>query len=211
MSVHDAQRITYLGAVTPITAPSATALLGSLRWRFYMPDFDLTQKTPRELLALFSGVLEQLRACKVVRSGNNPVADYCEALVHKALGLEPFQLSNKGCDAWCKADGKRYEIKARRITKHNPSTQLSAIRGLDEGHFDYLVGVLLDENFNVTSACCIPRRVVKECATYRKYVNGWIMHLRPSVWKKPGVLDITEKLQKAQGELENCTPTVTAA
>ena len=172
-----------------------------------MPDTDFNKKSPRELLALFGSVLEQLRVRNVVRSGNNPVADYCEALAQRALGLEPFDLSNKGCDAWCKADGKRYEVKARRITKHNTSTQLSVIRGLDEGHFDYLVGVLLDESFNVTNACCIPRNVVRQFSTYREYVNGWIMHLRPSVWNEPGVVDVTEKLQKAQREWDELSVT----
>jgi hypothetical protein len=141
-----------------------------------------------------------LRDREVVRSGNNPVADYCESLVVRALNLKRLDGSNKGCDAVDDSNGKHYEIKGRRITKHNSSTQLSVIRDLDSCHFDYLIGVLFDDNFTVTRACCVPREVVQHCATHRKHVNGWIMHLRPSVWELTGVRDITSQLKKAQSE-----------
>jgi hypothetical protein len=34
----------------------------------------------------------------------------------------------------------------------------------------------------------------------REYVNGWIIHLRTSLWDRPGVLDITPEVKKAQME-----------
>jgi hypothetical protein len=165
-----------------------------------MRDSELKQASPRELLTFFARVLEQLREREVVRSGNNPVADYSESLVVRALRLKRLGGSNKGCDAMDDSNGKRYEIKGRRITKYNPSTQLSVIRELDSRHFDYLVGVLFDDNFTVTRACCVPWKVVHHCAKPRKHVNGWIMHLTPSVWEQPGVRDITPELKKAQSE-----------
>lgn len=165
-----------------------------------MPGVDPTQAKTRELLTLYSKVMEELRQRKIVRSGNNPAADYCESLVVKALKLRPLGRAHKGCDAVDDLDKKRYEIKCRRITKYNPSTQASVIRDLDSGHFDYLVGVLFDDDFNVTRACIVPHKVVKESAAYRKYINGWLLHLRPSLWDTPGVRDITSDLQKAQSE-----------
>jgi hypothetical protein len=173
---------------------------GERRRAFPMLDPDLEQASTRELLTLFARVLDQLRDREVVRSGNNPVADYCESLVVRALKLNRLGGSNKGCDAVDDSNGKRYEIKGRRITKYNPSTQLSVIRELDSCHFDYLVGVLFDDNFTVTHACCVPWEVVQHCAKPRKHVNGWIMHLTPSVWEQPGVRDITAELKKAQTE-----------
>jgi hypothetical protein len=128
------------------------------------------------------------------------LADYCESLVVRALKLKRLGGSNKGCDAVDDSNGKRYEIKGRRITKYHSSTQLSVIRDLDSCHFDYLVGVLFDDNFTVTHACSVPWEVVQRCATHRKHVNGWIMHLRPSVWEQPGVRDITSELNKAQSD-----------
>jgi hypothetical protein len=158
------------------------------------------QASTRELLGLFARILEQLREREVVRSGNNPLADYCESLVARALKLDLLRGSNKGCDAVDVATGARYEIKGRRITKHNKSTQLSVIRDLDSCHFDNLIGVLFDENFTVTHAFWVPREVVRHCATHRKHVNGWIMHLRPSLREQQGVRDITQELKKAQIE-----------
>jgi len=166
-----------------------------------MQSLDLDHANVRGLLAAYAKIMEQLRERGVVRSSNNPVADYCESLVARALRLEPSKQSTKGCDAVDKADGKRYEIKGRRITKHSPSTQLSVIRDLDSFHFDYLVGVLFDEQFSVTHAHRIPYQVVRDTAgDRRQHVNGWIIHLRPSLWLCPGVLDITAEVRKAQIE-----------
>lgn len=103
---------------------------------------ELNNATVRELLAAYGDITQELRRREVVRSSNNPVADYCECLVVRALGLKRLDRSNKGCDAINESDNTRYEIKGRRITKSNPSTQLSVIRDLDSRHFDYLAGVL---------------------------------------------------------------------
>jgi hypothetical protein len=144
--------------------------------------------------------MKRLRQRDVVRSGNNPVGDYCESLVVRALKLRRLERSNKGCDAIDDSENKNYEIKGRRLTEDNPSTQLSVIRDLDLCHFDYLVGVLLDEDFTVSYGCCIPRKVVKDYAPHRDYVNGRIIHLSPALRRDPRVRDITSELKKAQSE-----------
>lgn len=160
----------------------------------------MNQASIRELLASYASVMEQLRERGVVRSSNNPVADYCESLVVRALGLKRSVASTKGCDAVDTMTEERYEIKGRRITKHNPSTQLSVIRDIESCHFDYLAGVLFDEDFTVARACRIPRETVEKLAVPREHVNGRILLLRPSVWDQPGVRDITAELMKAQRE-----------
>jgi hypothetical protein len=165
-----------------------------------MRDYDLSGANTRDLLTLFSRVMKQLRERKVVRSGNNPVGDYCESLVVRALKLRQLERSNKGCDAVDESGKTKYEIKGRRITEDNPSTQLSVIRDLDSCNFHYLVGVLLDEDFKVFYGCCIPHEVVKDFAPQRDYVNGRIIHLSPSLRKDPRVRDITLELTKAQNE-----------
>ena len=165
-----------------------------------MQGVDFSNATLRELLTLYSRTMEQLREREIVRSGNNPVADYCESLVVKALNLTRKERSNKGCDAVDDAARKRYEIKCRRITKYNPSTLLSPFRDLDSCHFDYLVGVLFDEDFTVTRACRVPHKVVLDSAVYREHVHGWLLHLNPRLWDKPGVRDITSELTKTQNE-----------
>jgi hypothetical protein len=150
-----------------------------------------------ELLRLFCGILSELRRRGVIRSSNNPVADYTERLVATALSLDLQSKSTTGFDG-ADRKGKKYEIKGRRVTKENRSTQLGVIRGLEQGHFDYLAGVLFSEDFAVTRACLVPREVVLRVAKYRPHVNGWILHLRPSLWTEGGVRDISESIRAAE-------------
>src|SRR5579859_4665505 len=113
-----------LGAIDPKSAPRG---------------MDLTKLASAELLALFESVLVELRARGLVRSSNNPVADYAESLVAQALGLKLETKSTTGYDA-IGPDGLKYEVKGRRPTPANKSRQLSVIRGLDNGTSTTLPG-----------------------------------------------------------------------
>ncbi len=161
------------------------------------PLVPLDDLTTLGLLSLYAGILNELRSRDVTRSTNNPVADYAEGLVAQALDLELASKSTTGHDAVGK-DAVRYEIKARRITSHNGSRQLSAIRGLEERHFEFLVGVLFREDFSVQRACVVPYEVVANRSTYRKHTNAWVLHLRDEIWNVGGVTDITEDLVQVQ-------------
>jgi len=161
-------------------------------------DFDLQGAlATRDLLALYADLLDELKSRDEIRSTNNPVADYAEFLVAKALALKLAGKSTAGYDA-VDAARQKYEIKARRLTGHNKSRQLSAFRGLDEKKFDYLAGVIFNSDFTVRRACLIPHSSVKELATYKGHVNAWVLHLRESVWEVEGVEDLTKKLEHAQ-------------
>jgi len=163
------------------------------------PPILLGSLTTLDLLSLYASVLNELRDRGVTRSTNNPVADYAEALVSEALGLSLNPKSTTGFDA-VDGEGVRYEIKARRLTPHNSSRQLSAIRGLDDRHFEYLVGVLFGEGFEVHRACVVPYEVVVNNSTYRTHTNAWVFHLRDEVWRLPSVRDVTDPVRRAQGD-----------
>ena len=165
-------------------------------------DVSLKSYSTQELLALFSKVLSELRRRGTIRSTNNPVADYAEYLVARALSLTLAQKSTTGYDA-VDASGRRYEIKGRRLTKDNKSRQLSAIRGLDHQHFSYLAGVLFNEDFSVHRACLIPYEIVEQIAVYRSHVNAWILHLREDVWEIDGVENITQPILEVQPASDN--------
>lgn len=171
------------------------------RWGNYAmtKNFNEILKLPtQELLSLYGQILTTLRERQVVRSANNPIADLAEKLVCDALSLDlSTKQSNKGFDA-TDANQIRYQIKARRITALNGSTQLGAIRGLDGDNFDFLIGVLFNEDFTVHSACQIPRVVVLDNSKFREHVNAWIFHLRPFVWKLDGVDDLTDKVKSVK-------------
>ena len=70
----------------------------------------LPDMTETELLQLQASVIDELKARGVVRTKNNPLGDYTEWLVAKALGLELATNSAAGYDA-TDADGVRYQIK----------------------------------------------------------------------------------------------------
>jgi hypothetical protein len=157
----------------------------------------LTNKTPKELFRLYGEILIELRDRSIIRSTNNPIADYGELLFEKALDLTRTSKSTKGHDA-VSANGVKYEVKARRITAQNGSRQLSALRALDKAHFDFLAGILFREDFSVWKGCLVPRTVVDKHSTYREHTNAWIFHLEDGVWSYPGVVDVTDKLLVAE-------------
>lgn len=155
---------------------------------------DLTELTIADLLATHSAVLDELRHRNVIRSKNNPTGDYAEWLVSTKLGLMLETNSAKGFDAK-DSQGLRYQIKGRRITPGNKSTQLGVIRNIDGKDFDFLVAVVFDEDWQVCYAAKIPYQTVPLLVTYRAHVNGHTMHLRPTVFDMPNVEDVSHKLR----------------
>jgi len=150
-----------------------------------------------ELLRRYAQILRSLRDRGAVRSTNNPISDYAEQLVARAVGLDVSAGSNSGFDARHPGTGSRYQIKARRLTADNRSRQLSFIRGLDGDPFDVLVGVLFEEDFAVLRSAAIPIEVVRRHATRVDYVNGWRLVLADALWEEPGVEDVTDRLRAA--------------
>lgn len=150
--------------------------------------------TIAELLATHSKVLDELGKRGVLRSKNNPTGDYGEWLVSKAMELTLAGNSAKGYDATDK-QGLRYQIKCRRVTPSNPSTQLSVIRNLGEANFDFLLAVIFDENWEVTRAVKIAHSAIAKLATYRDHVNGHVMYVRPSILTEPGIEDVSSLLR----------------
>jgi hypothetical protein len=158
---------------------------------------EISTLSTRELFSVFVGVLDELRTREIIRSTNNPLADLAEVLCERALSLKRAPKSTKGYDATDDSH-LRYEVKARRLTAHNSSRQLSALRALDEQHFTFLAGVLFREDFSVFRGCLVPYALVLKHATYREHTNAWIFQLQDIVWEWPGVIDITKKLQEAE-------------
>jgi len=151
----------------------------------------------RELLALYASLLDALRSRGVLRSANNPLADYAENLCERAMGWKLVKKSTAGHDA-IDAEGRKVEIKARRITAENGSRQLSAIRAIELQRFDFLAAILFDREFGIIRAALIPFAIVKELGKLSAHTNSWRFILRDSIWELPGVEDITERLKAAE-------------
>lgn len=160
-----------------------------------MDSEELARLSIAELLSAHGALIEELKRRGVLRSKNNPTGDYAEWLVSERLGLTLENNSAKGYDA-TDAVGVRYQIKGRRVTQDNPSTQLGVIRNLERMEFDFLVAVVFDADWRVIRAAKIPHGVVGELATFRSHINGHVMHLRPSVLVVHGVEDVTAVLRE---------------
>jgi hypothetical protein len=143
-----------------------------------------------ELLRCYAAILDTLNARGVIRTQNNPVADYAEWVVSQALGLELTPNSKAGYDA-LGADGTRYQIKSRRIDLSKDPRQLGVIRKLDAVEFDYLIGVLFSRNFSALEAYKVPHAVIRDFARFRAHQNGYVLHLRGNVLEAPGVENIS--------------------
>lgn len=157
---------------------------------------ELDSLSDRQLLDLHCAVMEALRARGIVRTSNNPVSDYAETIVARALAAQLATNSQSGYDA-VGQDGTRYQIKARRLTVPNGSPQLSAIRNLGAAPFDHLAAVVFDDRLAVQYAALIPIDVVTRLARYRVHTNSHTLYLRRTVLNEPGVVDITSLVQAA--------------
>ena len=158
------------------------------------------QASVNELLQIYCDVMDELRLRGILRSSNNPVADYSELLFCKAFGWTRKGASALGFDAVCDAN-MRYQIKGRRLTPHNTSRQLSFIRNLHDRQFDLLAGILFHNGFEIKKAALVPHAVIQLRARYSKHANAWLFDLKDEVWKETGVVDVTDELVRASKEL----------
>lgn len=158
---------------------------------------DFASRSNRELLKLYTELMTELRSRGIVRTSNGPGADVAEGLVAKALSLTLNTSSTAGYDG-IDLQGRKIEVKCRRLTRHNNSRQLSAIRNLEKAHFDFLAGILFNEDFSVMRAALIPYQVVKDHAVFVKHTNAWKFVLRDGIWALPGVEDITDRLLEVE-------------
>lgn len=156
---------------------------------------NLSAMSALELLRLHAASIGELRQRGYVRTANNPLGDYTEALVARAMGLELEANSAAGFDA-VGPDGVRYQIKGRRLTASNGSRQLSAIRNLAAKDFDVLIAVVFNEQFEVLEAWSIPHEVIDGFAGYREHVNAHVLHVRGALLKATGVCSVAEKIRE---------------
>ena len=149
-----------------------------------------------KLLQDFGGILVELRRRGICRSENIPTGDLAEHLACKALELTIAAKSAKGFDALDSA-GARYQIKGRRITPWNPSTQLSAVRDLPSGPFDFLIAVLFDQEFRLTAAYRFTFAACHQAARFVDRTNSYTLFANNSLIMHPDTLDLTTVIRSA--------------
>ncbi|PTX93470.1 hypothetical protein DB345_17845 [Spartobacteria bacterium LR76] len=105
----------------------------------------------------------------------------------------------RGYDAIDEKTGEKYEIKCRWLSSSNTSRQLSAIRNLESAHFDYLVAVVFDADFNVDMAVKVPHASVK--GYFSKHTNSHIVYADAKLLAADKAEDITSKVADAAATL----------
>lgn len=158
-----------------------------------MIQFNPKAISTHDLLRCYADILDELKHRHVVRTFNNPVADYAEWLVAQMLDLELKTNSRSGYDATNSANEK-FQIKSRRLVPSNKSRQMGVIRNLEAVEFDYLIAVLFESDFSLKEAYKIPQSVITKYAKFSKHQNGYILHLRGKILKDPVVEEITHAL-----------------
>ena len=166
----------------------------------HQPDPLIAHMSVKGLLAMHGAIMHELRHRGIVRTSNNPVADYAETLFARAFGWKLENSSALGFDA-VDAEGLRYQIKGRRITRFNGSRQLSAIRRLEQLPFDFLAGVLFNDDYTVLRAIILPHRFVQPNAKFRSHTNSWVFLLEDRVWRLEGARDVTGEIASAAESL----------
>ncbi len=141
---------------------------------------DFQSINDQDLLQLYCDLMEELRERKIVRTSNNPVADYAERVAVERLGLIHAEKEARGFDATDK-NSTKYQIKGRRITKHNNSRQLGVIRDLEEHLFDHLIAVIFDEHLSLQEIWKIPHNFIKANSRYSEHQHGHIFIARLSL------------------------------
>ncbi|HEY1195068.1 DUF6998 domain-containing protein [Flavobacterium sp.] len=154
----------------------------------------LKNLTEKELMKLNSDIMDELKAREIIRTRNNPIADYCEWYVAKKLGWKLQNSSNSGFDA-IDSENRRVQIKCRTLIKGKGTRQLGVIRKLDQDTFDYLIALLFDENTEVVKGYKISKELIKKYSTFSKHQNGHILYVKGNLLNDEKLEDITELLK----------------
>lgn len=156
-----------------------------------MPHKNIKDEPTLKLLKDYANILDELKNRQIIRTYNNPVADYAEWLVASKLGMKLERNSKSGYDA-IDNEGIKYQIKSRRISDGNRSYQLGVIRNLLNNEFDYLIVLIFDRNFMVESAFKIPHEIIEKYARFSKHQNGHILFMRGDIMRDKNIQNISE-------------------
>jgi len=150
----------------------------------------------RTLLALYRGILRELKSRGVTRTENAPTGDYAEYLVALGLGGILATSSEKGWDVEL-PNGDHLQVKARVVSDppRRGQLQLSPFRSFE---FDAAVVVLLsDIDLEVVRAVMLPRAVLEASSAYRSHVNGFVGFATEDVLNHPSAVELTDCLRDA--------------
>ncbi|MEZ6030534.1 MAG: hypothetical protein R3C46_12400 [Hyphomonadaceae bacterium] len=151
-------------------------------------------ETTLALLNDYARAIDVLKARGIIRT-KNVVGCYAEHLFAHAFDWVLEANSKDGYDAK-DGEGRRVQIKSRRVSSTNKSRQLGDMPPDSKIRFDLLAGVVFAPDFIVDCAVIMPRDVLiglRSGETKRPR-----FHLREAVRHVEGVRDVTQELREAQ-------------
>ena len=150
----------------------------------------MKNKTNEQLLIDYAKVLDELIERNVLRTRNNPVADYAEYLVQEKMKCS-LQPNSKSCYDAIDSIGNRIQIKSRRWNDNRQSKHLGIIRNLHDKKFDQLVVIFFDNGFDVKKAYQMDHKTVVKYAKENEHQHGHILILNNKILLDENIKDIT--------------------
>lgn len=162
------------------------------------PVVDFSAMSPRQLLALYSQILSELIARRVIWSRNAPAGDYAELLVAEAFGGGIAKGSEKSWDV--RVGDRQFQVKCRVTDASAKRSQTySPFRSFA---FDSCVFVLLDSvTYQVVSAIEVDRATVEESSSLSSWVAGRRVTVRQVLALEKGK-DVTDIVRAAQDAVD---------
>ena len=149
-----------------------------------------------ELLAGYADTIAELRRRGVIRTNNAPLGDYAEWLLARVLDATIADSTSAKSWDLVLPDGRLVQVKARLVSEPPTAGQVqtSPFRSWD---FDLAALMLFDaRTYEPRLAVLAPAEVVRRHATYRKHINGSIVHIRAPLTEQDEVVDITEEVSR---------------
>ena len=152
----------------------------------------LLAATPREILATYEVLRDELRRRNVVRTNDAPAGQYAEWLAHRALGGMLEANSVKSHDLVTR-DGRKIQVKSRVLRSPSKASerQLSPFRSFE---FTEALVILFDREYDVIRGTLLPMSVIRRNATESGHVNGRIFTARDALLDLG--TDITKRLRR---------------
>ena len=146
----------------------------------------------KELLVLYSAVLQSLKDKNIIRTNNNPVGDLSEQVFSAAFNWQKALNSNKGYDC-TDNKGNKIQIKGRQSDAN--TIRLGAIRDRD---FDILAVVVFDSFFKIRKAVLLPKSSVIPLMKHQDLTNADIININLSTINNlAGAQDVTDVVSAA--------------
>jgi hypothetical protein len=158
-------------------------------------------RSPKKLLQTFEAIKIRLEHLGVSSNQTDPVGQYAEYLVSKLYSANKTTNGTAGCDLLT-PEGFKVEVKGRVSRKEGyiPKTDIKD-SNVSGGHFDYLVYIVFDADYNIERAYGMTVNTFKDVSDYVEHNNSapkWIFKAKPELLSHQDIDDLTNTIAEWQ-------------